>query len=233
MTAETSQWSLISATVHELRAPLTVIRGVSDMLSEETFGRLNPHQREQLRQIKRAGARASRLVDGLAHIDSLERSGSGAHRPVQLQTELSRVLDQMAEMAAARDISLEFIARRLPPMKTVAGSVYQLFSHLLSAAIRRAPEGSLVEIKLRRSAGQLLVQVTHQGAEIGALELYKLPERIGHRHQPLRHIGSTSVELYIVQRIASFYGGTVSASHRGAHPVICVRLPLLKQLELF
>lgn len=224
--------TLLAAAAHELKNPLTVILGMSSMLEEEAFGKLRAKQKEQVRHIVKASHRLGLLVDSLIHLDNLEHQWPS--RLMQLQTQIERVIEDVSEASADKDLTVEFEPRRLPLIFANPISIYQLLLHIISSAVRYAPAGSIVSIEARRKKGQVVVTVYSTGYGMTPKEARTIKQRIGRQRQPVRAYSSSSgLGMFIAQSIVEFYGGSLQAVKQQQGSCVTLRLPASKQLELW
>lgn len=223
---------LIVAAAHELRNPLTIIRGMSSMLEDETFGKLRVRQKEQVRHITKASRRLGMLVDSLVHLDNLHQE---QHRQLlQLQTQIEQVIDELSEAAADKDITIEFKPRRMPLIHANRSNMFQLLLHVISNSIRYAPEGSVVKIGTRREGGHVAMSVMTSGIGVSPKEIRTIKDKLGRQRQPVRaHSSSSGLGMFIAQTIVELYGGSLHAvRHSSGHGVV-LKLPATKQLKLW
>ena len=223
---------LIAATVHELKTPLTLIKGMSSMLESETFGELNFKQREQIRHITKASHRLGFLVESLLHVENLPYTQQ--KQPVQLQSELQLAIASLAEKAAEREIAIRYRPKRISPVLADPLSVYQVLMHLLGMSVKHAPEGSTISVTTRKKKGSMSVQIADESPGIATKEARKIKESFGVRRQPVRaHADSSGLSLYVIKSIVEFYGGELSVSSTKHGSSVAVSLPLSNQLSLF
>jgi two-component system phosphate regulon sensor histidine kinase PhoR len=223
---------LIAAAAHELKTPLTIVRGVSDMLASDAFGALNDRQQEQIEHIRRAGNRINALVESLLHVENLPYTQD--IRPVQLHSQLQAVIDELGATAQQRDVSIRWQTRRtLPPVLIEARSTYQLLSHALAAVIKQVPAASEIVVRTRRRGEMVVVRIDAPGEPITPKELSRIEHTVGKQMQPVGADGSTGLSWYIVKSIISFYQGKLGVSPRTNYTAISLRIPISNQLSLF
>jgi heavy metal sensor kinase len=211
---------------HELRTPISVIRGEADVaLSHE---RSSSEYRESLAIILDESRRLTRLVDDLLN---LARADAGH---VKLQVHEFYFNDLLAEccrsvqaLAAARSIKLECQCPGDVPFHGDEELLRRLVVNLLDNAIRYTPRGGQVSALLNANGGELRIQVCDTGAGIS-------PEAVPHVFERFyrgdtarsRQDGGFGLGLAIVKWIAESHKGEVDlASRPGKGSTFTVTLP--------
>jgi two-component system phosphate regulon sensor histidine kinase PhoR len=202
---------------HELKTPLTSIVGFAEAMSSgdlsadvaETFGR----------RVLANASRMRRLVDDLLDLSLIE---SGSWSP-----DLESVVIEPAVRAAWQDVSPEtepgptlvIDDPEESGVRADARAVHQILVNLLGNALRYAPPGSEVTVRVRATAGFVRTEVGDRGAGIPAAHLGRVFERF-YRVDPgrSREQGGTGLGLAIVRHLVVAHGGDIgidSAISRG------------------
>jgi two-component system phosphate regulon sensor histidine kinase PhoR len=210
---------------HELKTPLTAIRGFAETLLEDEPP---PHLRARfLTAVRNNTVRLQRLVDDLLDLSRLE---SGGWRAERARVEVARVAEDawfpLREEAERRRIELE-IEGDAGALADRAG-LEQIFSNLLDNAVRYSPDGGSVSVTIEPRRRFVEIAVTDQGAGIPAKALPRIFERF-YRVDAARdrEMGGTGLGLAIVRHLVSSMGGKVTAeSELGHGTTIRFTLPL-------
>ena len=224
---ERVQRDFLAAVSHDLRTPITAIKGFAETLLGG--GLSDPENGPSfLRTIERNADRLAHLVDNLLTVSVLE---SGLRRlnlePVDLE-------------AAARDLaaSLDPILQRsgltlaldVPTGLLVRADVHQLgqvLQNLLDNAVKFSSWGSTVALEARREAGQAQVAVADRGCGIPEMDLPRVFERFQRAEGASRKIKGTGLGLSIVKQIVELHGGRVWVESRpGEGTTVRFTLPL-------
>ena len=211
---------------HELRTPVSVIRGEADVaLSKE---RSPAEYRETLALILDESRRLSRLVDDLLN---LARADAGH---VKLQMQVFYLNDLLAEccrsvqaLAAARSIHLDYVAGEDVSFHGDEELLRRLIVNLLDNAIRYTPEGGSVSASLLAQGPDLRIQVSDTGVGIASDAAPHVFERFYRVDKARsREDGGFGLGLAIVKWIAESHRGAVDlASRPGAGSTFTVTLP--------
>jgi signal transduction histidine kinase len=200
---------------HELRAPLTFIKGYVDLLREGTFGAVRPEQLEPLDIIAERTEQISQMVSDVLTLQRLEPERL-ALTQVNL-VEIARAAIDGARAAAQRAglVIKEEIPQTLPSILGDANQLPRVFDNLLSNAIKFSPGGGTITMRIHEGDGQVNVYISDTGVGIPADELDHLFARFyrGGRSDE-KHVTGTGLGLSIVKAIVEAHGGQVAVQSR-------------------
>ncbi|MCL6450487.1 MAG: HAMP domain-containing histidine kinase [Acetobacteraceae bacterium] len=217
----------VASVSHELRSPLTSIRGFVQGVLDGTV----PPDRQQhyLSLALSECGRLGRLIDELLDLAALEAgSGSLSLGRVDLRAVAGEAVAQMQPQAQARGVELRCEPGPEPTsVKADADRVKQVVINLLDNGIRFTPEGGRVRVAVRLLPSWGELEVSDTGPGIPAEELPHIWERFYKADKArTRSRGGTGLGLAIVKRLVEAHGGTVSAeSEVGRGTTFRVRLP--------
>jgi len=225
--AQAAQQRFVADASHELRAPLTVIRGNLDLL-ERAKDRPPQEQAEVLRAARAEVERMSRLV---ADLLSLARADSGM-RLERAEVELDSVVLETYRQLLDSSNGVRLGLSHLEPL-LVSGDrdrLKQLALILVDNAIRYTPAGGSVALSLRTRATWAVFAVADTGIGIDPEDLHHVFERF-YRSERARQMdpGGTGLGLAIARWIADSHGGELGLSSTpGRGTTATIRLPLLR-----
>jgi PAS domain S-box-containing protein len=216
---------LVSEVSHEFRGALTSIQGLSELLRDQD---VEPGEVKELaRDINGEALRLGRLIEDLLDLDRME---TGVDRPPLQPVDVNAVLTALAgrtrRAAPEHRIALR-LAEALPPIQGEPDRVTQVFTNLLSNALKYSPAGASTELTSEAIEGGVRVTVRDGGPGIPAAWL----ERVFDRYARLERDASSGVRgtglgLPIVRQIVRMHGGSVWARNAdGGGAVITVELP--------
>jgi two-component system phosphate regulon sensor histidine kinase PhoR len=219
----------VSNVSHELKTPLTAIRGfVETLLDADDIDAAT--RRRFLERIRLQTSRLSSLVADLLSLSRIESTHDGAERRrVDLRAPLMESVRALRPAAEARRLEVEV---ELPPRPVVVSgeeeSLRQAFTNLIDNAIKYSEEGGPVWVRLRQEGAQAVFEVEDRG--VGIEEQHR--ERIFERFYRVdkarsRELGGTGLGLAIVKNVAQAFGGEVAVESRpGEGSVFRMKLPL-------
>ena len=213
---------------HELRSPLNAIVAWSHILGEPG---LDPATASRAVQAIDRNARAQTQL--VADILDVSRIVTGKFHmslgPVRLSDVIESAADTVRPAAQARDIRLELaIDPAAGPVAGDASRLQQVIWNLLSNAMKFAPAGGRVQVRLEDAGSCIELSVTDDGPGIDPAFLPYVFDRFrqADSSSTRRHAG-LGLGLAIVRHLVELHGGTVEARNREDRPgaVFVVRLP--------
>jgi signal transduction histidine kinase len=218
--AREAEKSFLLSVSHELKTPLTAIRGYAEALQD---GALEPQ--DVAATVVGEAARLERLVGDLLDLARMNRTDFSVH-PSEI--DLGEVADEAVrryeQQAEAFGVTLTSSADGPSPAVADAGRVLQVVSNLVENALRLTPRGG--DVRVITAPGVLRVEDTGPGLEVEdrerAFERFYLHERYG-RERPV----GTGLGLAIVKELTEAMGGTVEVTSRpGTLTAFTVRLAM-------
>jgi PAS domain S-box-containing protein len=227
----------ISVASHELRSPLTVIRGQAQFLQrqlhkQEKQGQLPPvwqHFLESMEGIEAQTGRMNDLVNDLLDASKIQAGKLTLRRaPVPLMPLLTRVLKHWEPTAPQHQFVLELdeqIAQVVGQWD--ATRIEQILNNLLGNAVKYSPEGGKITIRGKVVEQQVLLQIQDEGMGIPPEALAHLFERF-YRAVNVGMISGTGLGLYISHQLAVAHGGALwpESAGLGQGSTFSLRLPL-------
>jgi signal transduction histidine kinase len=224
---------LISTLAHEMRTPLTSIKGFSTalLMEEATF---DPDTQQEFLQI--IDDECDVLTD-LIH-DLLESSiiDAGLLRlelePVSLPRLVEGVVRDIAHQTAKHRIVVDFPAH-FPIVEADPGRMMQVLRNLLDNAVKYSPEGGMIVIRGQVGEIQIVVSVADQGVGIAPEHLNRLFEKFFRVESGLgRHVVGSGLGLPIAQTIIESHGGHIWAESKlGQGSTFFWTLPVMRDEE--
>jgi len=222
---------LVATASHELRTPMTSIRGFVDMLLIGTFGEVSEGQREPLRIIKNNVVRLVQLIDELLDMSRMEAGEVRLRREeldvAALLRDVTAMLDgQFRERAIALHLDLQ---DGLPRVLADRQRIEQVALNLIGNACKYTPRGGQVWVSLRNGGDELRVDVRDTGVGIAEEAQQHIFTPFYRADNPLRdEVGGTGLGLSITRRLVELHGGRIwfeSATERGS--TFSFTLPLM------
>lgn len=200
---------------HDLRNPLSAIRGFSEILISEATGPLNDQQKEFLKIINTSSNGMLKLLNDLLDISAIESGKLDLKiKPGSVKELLEDRLQLNRVVAQSKDITLQSSLEDIQEGLFDYGRMAQVVDNLISNAIKFSPIGSNVYIELSQDGNRALVTVRDEGpgfavGDEGRLfgEFQKLSAK------PTAGEKSTGLGLSIVKKIVESHKGMITASN--------------------
>lgn len=200
---------------HELKTPLTSLRGAAELLIE-TDDTIDPARRRRfLQNIQDDAVRMDQLVQRILELARIEST-----RPQKQALDLSNYLQGLAERYRRQGHIVELSVPQQCTVHVVLEQMESLCVNLLDNAVRHGV-GEPVQVELR-CGPEVLLSVTNGGPELDPGHLDRVFERF---YSTTREQGGTGLGLAIVHAVALAHGGQVQARVEAQGATFEVRLP--------
>jgi signal transduction histidine kinase len=222
------QRNFVSMASHEFRTPLTIIDGHAQRLIKLKDRAATDEINERASKVRGAVLRITHLIDNLLSTSRLFDGGGGLYfrsEEIDLASLLHEVTQLHREIAPGSQIKEKW---GTAPLQIIGDPklLFQVFSNMLSNAIKYSPNGGLIEISAEIHSEHVAVAIEDHGIGIPAKDLDQLFERY-HRGSNVSGIVGTGVGLYIVKMVVDLHGGSVAVdSQEGQGSRFTLRLPL-------
>ncbi|WP_029429744.1 cell wall metabolism sensor histidine kinase WalK [Blastococcus sp. URHD0036] len=221
--SETRLRQFVADASHELRTPVTSIRGYTELVRRTTD--LPEDADRSLVRVEAEAVRMSGLVDDLLLLARLDAGREIVPGTVDLT---ATVLDVVSDAHAAGPAHRWRID--LPPAAVLVpgdgARLHQVLANLLANVRTHTPPGTTATTRLRADDGVAVLEVVDDGPGIPAELQPGVFERFVRGDASRnRAAGSTGLGLAIVQAVVSAHGGTVAVASRPGRTVVTVRLP--------
>lgn len=225
---ERSRQELVSSISHDLRTPVTSIRGYVEALADGV-AETREEQARYLSIIDGETRRLSRLIDDLFQLSRLD-AGQITYemRPLDLAGLALEAVARMTPQAEKAGVSLSCDC---PPGQVAvmgdADRLNQVVQNLIDNAVRYTPTGGTVTVAVTAATAACLT-VSDSGSGISAADLPHVFERFYRADKARRsNDGGAGLGLAIARRLVEDHGGTISVSSEvGRGSRFTVELPL-------
>ncbi|MDR3640000.1 MAG: ATP-binding protein [Humidesulfovibrio sp.] len=219
---------------HQLRTPLTSIRGYAETLIDAP-PQEEAKRKEFLEIIHANAVHMAKVIGGMFALAKSEREGK---RPGDLSASVPQALDHALKNAsfAAQDrgieLELEALPENMPATAADPDGLLQIIESILDNAIKYSPEGAKVHISAASDGQSVLLSFADQGPGISPENQKRIFERFFRADgNGVDSAGSAGLGLAICRHIARNYGGEVwvkspTDEETGMGSVFTVRLPV-------
>ena len=214
--------TLVANVTHDLRTPLTAIKGAADNLLDGVAGAISPDQREYVEIIRDHTTRLTGTLNELLQAARLQAGQVELQpEPLDVYAVVADVANGLQPLARERHLQLEVRGREARAAAD-REKLHRAVENLVSNALKFTDEGRVtVEVKAAGDVVEVAVRDTGHG--IPADELPRLFERFfrGSARKP-----GTGLGLSIARNLVRLHGGDITvSSEAGRGSEFCVRLP--------
>lgn len=217
---------------HELRNPLTTIRGFVQTLANDPDGTIDRETREEFYETIEAEAdRMLNLINALLDSSRLEagRPISLNARPVDLRPLLMRMAraQRFYKFWTDRHSLAAEIDPSLPVIEADADKVDQILSNLLTNAIKYSPDGGQIRLEAAPCEGGVEIRVQDHGVGLKPEDQQRLFGRFERlERDDIKKIGGTGLGLFLTRYLVELHGGRITCeSAPGEGSTFTVFLP--------
>lgn len=213
---------------HELRNPLTFLRGYLDLILEDGLGPVPPKIRESLTIVSRRTETMQKLVDNLVTYQQLKMMPP-EFSTVDVRTLIETTVTSAQPTARQKGISLSAeLPPALPAITANADQLRQVLDNLLNNALKFTPEGGRVTVKAHAGSDTVQISVADTGLGIPADSLDKIFRRFFRAKVSARQqIPGTGLGLTIVKQIIDTHHGDIAVKSAEGHgTTFTVTLPI-------
>lgn len=225
----------ISMASHQLRTPLTSIKGYLSMILDGDMGKMNKNQTAALKEAFGSSQRMVFLISDFLNVSRI-RTGKFVIEPkeVNLPQLVGEELNQLKELAESRDITLKYESPgEFPTVKLDDNKIRQVMMNMVDNAIYYTPVGGTVTIQLYLDAQDVVFKVVDTGIGVPKEEQHKLFSKFFRAgNARVARPDGTGLGLFMAQKIIVAQNGSVIfESEEGRGSTFGFRFPL-KQIKL-
>ena len=221
---------ILGTVAHDLKNPLGVILGRTEMLTELiAVGSSRETVTAQVEHIRDASKRLTAMVDHLISDAMADAFDISIRRePVDIAALVGEVADANQPLAVNKQQSIDVSAPTSFVTMCDADRMREAIDNLISNAIKYSPIGGRISILVDNDASNAVIRVADEGAGLSPEDLGRLFGRFQRLSaKPTAGESSTGLGLSIVKRIIDMHGGEVTADSAGPGQgsTFTIRLP--------
>jgi signal transduction histidine kinase len=220
----------VSVVAHELRTPMTSIKGYTDLILQGAMGEVTDGQQHFLQIVRSNVERLSELISNLLDTSRIEAGRIKLNpEPISMPKIVHETCEGMAETIKARGLTLEI--DQAPNIPTIVGdrnAVIQILVNLLSNAYRYTPTGGKITVSIHSTDEGIAVQVADTGIGIAPEDQEQIFEPFYRAdHDMVTNQPGTGLGLSIVKSLIEMHGGDLQLqSTLGQGSTFSFTLPL-------
>ena len=207
----------VSIVSHQLRTPLTAVKGYISMMREGTYGQLKPEQDTTLQKVAQSAENLITLVNDLLNMNRIEEGRIiYEFKPVDLAEMTDGAVFEQKPLANAKGLKLAWIKPHgLPNVWADADKIRQVVMNFIDNAIKYTATGS-VTVSLKLEGDYLVYSVKDTGVGMGPEEKARLFKKFERGESGrLMYTGGTGLGLYVAKLMTDAHKGTISGESEG------------------
>ena len=229
--ANTAKSQFLASMSHELRTPLNAILGFSEIIRDESLGRIEiPKYREYADDIHQSGLHLLNVVNDVLDMAKIEAGKIELHdQEIVIGESIERSIKFVATLAATADIALEMqVPAGLPLVRADDVKLQQVLLNLLSNAVKFTPGGGRIRVDVAADWRHgLTITVADNGIGIAPDDISRVLQPFGQADSGFaRKYNGTGLGLPLARSIIELHGGELTLdSAVGVGTAVRLRLP--------
>ncbi len=213
--AEKERTDLMANISHDLRSPLTSIRGHLETLFLKEKELSEPERKKFLEIILKNVSSFQKLVEELFDLARLEsRQFNLTMETFSLAELVQDVVMKMQPLSQKKKISMEFTPEGLTPVSGDIALLERVITNILQNALSYTPEGGIIRLKLQKNPDGILFTIQDTGPGIPEKDLPHVFERFYRADKSrTRSLSGTGLGLAIAREIVQRHKGSLSAEN--------------------
>jgi signal transduction histidine kinase len=226
---EEEDLEFIAFAAHELRGPITVIRGYLDVLNDELDETLDLDQKELMKRLMVSANRLSSYVNNILNASSYDRRHLKIYPREESIAEIyDSISDDMSLRANSQNrlLSVHF-PDDLPTVASDRASTSEVLSNLIDNAIKYSNEGGAVNVTAKQEGDFVEVSIEDHGIGMPSHVVSNLFHKFYRSHRSRETVAGTGIGLYICKAIVESHGGKIEVrSTEGRGSTFTFSLPV-------
>jgi len=221
----------ISIASHQLRTPLTAVKGYISMLLEGTYGQLSEKQAKSLENVYQSNERLMRLVNDLLNLSRLDAGKiEFSPEPISLKEMISDIVEELKINAEKKGLYMKMVKppEQLPKIMADQDKLRQVILNIVDNAIKYTKEGGItLELKKVGEEEEIKISDTGEGMDKGELNsLFQMFSRATAGTQ--LHAEGAGLGLYVARQFIEMHGGKIWAESpgKGRGSAFYIQLPI-------
>ena len=209
----------IAFAAHELRGPITIIRGYLDVLQTELADVIEPDQKELFSRLEVSASKLSGYINNILNTSRYDRRHFSI-RPVETTVAdvYRSIQDDMALRASSQNRLLSVaIPDDLPTIGADTASLGEVFSNIIDNAIKYSNEGGTIDISATTHGDKVEFIVQDHGIGMPSNVMSNLFQKFYRSHRSRETVAGTGIGLYISKAIVESHGGSINVRSEDGH----------------
>lgn len=211
---ETMRRNLIANVAHELRTPLSGIKGYMEGLMDGVL----PARLDTYQQVYHEADRLQRLVNDLQELSRVEAGAFELNRqPISIIDLITQIADRLRPQFDEKSVTLTLnLPNNLPSAQADEDRIYQVLMNLMGNALQYTPSGGAVTVTAAVEAANLKITAKDTGVGIAPEHLPHLFTRFYRVDKSRSRAGGGSgIGLTIAKHLVKAHGGHIWATSPG------------------
>ena len=202
----------ISMASHQLRTPLTSVKGYVSMILEGDAGKISDEQKHLLNEVFVSSERMVRLIGDFLNVSRLQTGKFVIEKhPIDLALLVQREIDNLAQNATAKNVKFEYKKPHgVPILELDENKIQQVVMNFLDNAMYYSKEEARISVSLKKVANHVEFRVVDTGIGVPQNEQAHLFNKFFRATNARRaRPDGTGVGLFLAKKVISDHGGKI------------------------
>lgn len=204
---------------HQLRSPLTAIKGYTSMLLDGDFGHIEDKQKEAVNRVFESSVHLTKVVEDLLNVSKIESGGMQYQKaPFDMEKAAGDLARDLSISAQKKGLTLGFFTDKKGPY-TVNGDmekIRQVILNIIDNSIKYTQKGG-ISVQLAKNVAEkmIVLSITDTGMGISPEEKEKLFGKFARGEGGKTNTGGSGLGLYLAKTIIEAHGGHIMIDSPG------------------
>jgi two-component system phosphate regulon sensor histidine kinase PhoR/two-component system sensor histidine kinase VicK len=204
--------AFVAMAVHELRTPMTIMRGYIEVFEDELSDKLTPELVDFMHKMQASAQQLTAFVSNILNVARIEEN----QLFIKLRSEnwpeiLSSAIEDLQLRASVHGKTIELvIAENLPPVAADRISLHEVVNNLVDNAIKYSENSDKIIVTSQlNNDGLVETSVQDFGIGIPASVIGQLFQKFHRSHKSRVQVGGTGLGLYLSKELVNAHGGNI------------------------
>ncbi len=206
----------VSMATHQIRGPITAIKGYTSMILEGDYGPVPPPVKETVKTILESSSSLDGIVQDFLDISRIEQGRMKYEfSDVDISKLVADVLTELKPNIEAKNLSLTLAIESGITIRADKGKLQQVIENIVDNSLKYTPKGGLT-VRVQHTDKTVRIAVTDTGVGIKPEALPKLFQKFSRAEDASKaNLLGTGLGLYVARQLIEAQGGTIRAESEG------------------
>jgi signal transduction histidine kinase len=209
----------LSIASHQMRSPLTAIKGYGSLILEGSYGKIPEGAREAVDRIFKSTETMIKTVENFLNVSRIEQGRMQYDFKVaDIRDLVSETVKELQPNADNQNIDISFDNDGKANYKGNIDSdkLKQVFVNLIDNAIKYTPKGGSIRVSIEKSMGSIMVRVLDTGVGMSPEDIAKIFKKFSRANDASRtNTKGTGLGLYVAKQMVEVHKGNIYAESKG------------------
>jgi len=227
---------MLTVLSHDLRTPLSSIRGYSELLKSGVKGRMTEPQKKMIEITIQEADHLNGLIGDLLDLANIDAGRLNLDlRPIPFNEVIEKALPRVKLVSEMKELPIETVLEPyLPVVQVDVNRIVQVISNLLRSALKHGTRGGKIIVQATEKGTMVELKISHGGQGFTAEQLKNLFVGSKTPGEPNGSMDGLRIGLAIAREIVLAHGGDIGVESRGLEQgsTFWIKLPIMREQPL-